>query len=66
MIDEKDFFQNYIEDDQTFDDYIREMQSNGEWGGNLEIQVFIYILYLLKLYLGDVCTLQNKFLYPPI
>jgi len=30
---------HFIEDDQTFDDYIKEMKSNGEWGGNLELQV---------------------------
>ena len=38
MIDNKDFYQNYIEDDQTFDDYIAEMIQDGEWGGNLELQ----------------------------
>jgi len=35
----KGFFQNYIEDDQTFDEYLSEMRKNGEWGGNPEIQV---------------------------
>jgi len=39
MLKKKGLFKNYIEDDQTFDDYLSEMRQNGEWGGNPEIQV---------------------------
>ena len=38
MEQNKDFFQNYIFD-QTFSSYLKEMRMQGEWGGNLEIQV---------------------------
>ena len=40
MIDNKDHFENYIEDDIKFDDYIENMKKDGKWGGNLEIYVY--------------------------
>ena len=33
-----DFYSLFIEDDQTFDEYLRDMANDGEWGGNLELQ----------------------------
>jgi len=39
MIENKDHFENYIEDDVKFDSYIDEMKKDGKWGGNLEIYV---------------------------
>jgi len=32
-----DFYSLFIEDDMTFNDYLREMNKDGEWGGNLEL-----------------------------
>jgi len=40
MVENRDFYSNYIEDDQPFDSYINDMRTNGEWGGNLELQVY--------------------------
>ncbi len=49
MIEQKDHFENYIEDDVKFEDYISLMQKDGKWGGNLEI----YVSYI-KIILGVV------------
>mmetsp|Transcript_16329 Transcript_16329/g.16053 ORF Transcript_16329/g.16053 Transcript_16329/m.16053 type:complete len:175 (-) Transcript_16329:547-1071(-) len=38
MVMNKDDFAPFIEDDQTFDDYIDTISEDGEWGGNLELQ----------------------------
>ena len=38
MLDNENDFKFFIEDDKTFDDYIKEMSKDGTWGGNLEIQ----------------------------
>jgi OTU domain-containing protein 3 len=37
MIENKDHFKFFIEDDKNFDDYIADMSKDGTWGGNLEI-----------------------------
>ena len=37
MIENQDHFKFFIEDDVTFDDYIKDMTKDGTWGGNLEI-----------------------------
>lgn len=37
MIENQDHFKFFIEDDQSFDDYIKDMSKDGSWGGNLEI-----------------------------
>lgn len=33
----KDYFSNFIEDDEPFDTYINRMKMDGEWGGNCEL-----------------------------
>jgi OTU domain-containing protein 3 len=61
MKSHKEDFEPFIEDDQTFDDYVEEMSKDKEWGGNLEIYAlskalqvnfYIYIyehpLYIVK------------------
>lgn len=35
----EDHFKFFIEDDQTFEDYLEEMLKDSTWGGNLEIYV---------------------------
>lgn len=40
MVENKDHFENYIEDDVKFEDYIDNMKKDGKWGGNLEIYVY--------------------------
>jgi hypothetical protein len=37
MVENEDHFKFFIEDDKTFDDYIKHMSKDGIWGGNLEI-----------------------------
>ena len=39
MVNNRENFEPFIEDDQKFDDYIIELSKDGVWGGNLEIQV---------------------------
>ena len=38
MLQNRDNFEPFIEDDVPFDEYIDDMDKDGEWGGNLEIQ----------------------------
>ena len=38
MIQNRNDFEPFIEDDIPFDDYISEIEKDGEWGGNLELQ----------------------------
>lgn len=38
IVQNKDDFAPFIDDDQTFDEYIEEMSEDGIWGGNLELQ----------------------------
>jgi len=33
----KEHFQFFIEDDESFEDYVSRLQNNNEWGGNLEL-----------------------------
>ena len=40
----KETFKFYIEDDQTFDDYIADMSKDGFWGGQLEMTALAEIL----------------------
>jgi len=40
MIMNREYFEPFIEDDEKFDDYIRDMQKEAVWGGNLELQAF--------------------------
>jgi OTU domain-containing protein 3 len=35
----EDHFKFFIEDDEPFEDYIKDMIKDGTWGGNLEIYV---------------------------
>ena len=44
MKENKDEFAPFIEDDEPFDDYIKRMSQNSEWGGNLEIYALSKIL----------------------
>jgi OTU domain-containing protein 3 len=39
MIEHQDHFKFFIEDDKSFENYIKEMSTDGIWGGNLEIYV---------------------------
>lgn len=34
---EKDYFQPFILDDETFEEYLKAMRDQHEWGGNLEL-----------------------------
>jgi len=34
----KDFFAPFIDDDDTFEEYVADMKKDGAWGGNIEIQ----------------------------
>ena len=43
MIDNKEDFAPFVEEDETFDEYIEEMRENGTWGGNLELQALALI-----------------------
>jgi len=38
MLQNREDFEPFVEDDETFDDYIQEIEKDGEWGGNLELQ----------------------------
>jgi OTU domain-containing protein 3 len=38
MLANENDFKFFIEDDKSFPDYMKEMQKDGIWGGNLEIQ----------------------------
>lgn len=44
MVDNSDNFKFFIEDDRTFEDYIKYMSKDGTWGGNLELQVKLIII----------------------
>lgn len=48
MIEQQDHFKFFIEDDVTFEDYIKEMKKDGVWGGNLEIYVskYMFLYYI--------------------
>ena len=38
MVKNREEFEPFVEDDETFDDYIKDMRKDAMWGGNLEIQ----------------------------
>jgi len=44
IIQEKDFYQFFIEDDESFDSYVSSMAKNGAWGGNIELQALSNVL----------------------
>ena len=44
MIENKDEFAAFIEDDEPFDKYIDRMSKDSEWGGNLEIYALSKLL----------------------
>ena len=44
MVQNKDEFINFLEDDEPFDKYIQRMSEDGEWGGNLEIYALSRLL----------------------
>lgn len=44
MKDHKEIFEPFIEDDEPFDDYIKRMSKDREWGGNLEIYALSMLL----------------------
>jgi hypothetical protein len=48
MVENRDNFEPFIEDDQKFDSYIEEMSRDGKWGGNLEIQVYLHLIRLYQ------------------
>ena len=49
MVQNRNNFEPFIEDDQKFDDYISMMTIDGKWGGNLEIQVLIINIKALSM-----------------
>ena len=44
IIQEKDFYQFFIEDDENFGSYVSSMAKNGAWGGNIELQALSNVL----------------------
>ena len=36
----REYFVPFVENDQTFEDYLEVMKREGSWGGNVEIQAF--------------------------
>jgi hypothetical protein len=61
MVENQDHFKFFIEDDLTFEDYIKDMKKDGTWGGNLEIyalsmkfnvnfyiQIYNHPMYIVK------------------
>jgi hypothetical protein len=55
MKENENHFKFFIEDDETFEDYIEDMIKDGTWGGNLEI-------YVRKLFYLNFLTLHRRFL----
>lgn len=39
MVENRDGFEPFIEDDEPFDKYMGNMRKDAEWGGHLELQV---------------------------
>ncbi len=39
MVENRDGFEPFIEDDEPFDKYMANMRKEAEWGGHLELQV---------------------------
>jgi hypothetical protein len=33
----EEFYRNFIEDDTSFEQFLRDMSQDGEWGGHLEL-----------------------------
>ena len=42
----EEFFGCFIEDDESFEDYIERMSQEGAWGGNIEIQAFSTLFHV--------------------
>ena len=40
IMENREYFEPFIEDDEKFDDYIEDMKKDAVWAGNLEIQGF--------------------------
>lgn len=58
----KDEFQPFIEDDQTIDEYIDQMEKDKEWGGNLEIYAMSKILrvnFYIYIYQHPIYIVNN-------
>lgn len=63
MAQNEDHFKFFIEDDQTFEDYLKHVSKDGIWGGNLEIYVKLaYLIFLL----GYFNEIHCQFLYSHI
>ncbi len=41
----KEYFEPFIEDDETFDDYMEDMKKEAVWGGNMELQAFSMLFH---------------------
>lgn len=44
LIENREFFQNFIPDTMTFDKYISLVSTDGVWGGNMELQALSKVL----------------------
>ena len=53
---ERAHFELFIEDDESFDEYLSRLKSNGEWGGNAEV------FAAAQLYRADISIFQVPFI----
>ena len=62
MRDSIDYFKNFIEDDQTVEEYIDNMSQNKEWGGNLEIYALsmaLHVNFYIYIYKQPIYVVKN-------
>ena len=62
MRDNIDYFKNFIEDDQTVEEYIDNMSQNKEWGGNLEIYALsmaLHVNFYIYIYKQPIYVVKN-------
>ena len=58
----KEFIKFFIEDDQTIDDYIKEMRKSGTWGGNIEVyslSMLLNVNFYIFLYNRPLYIVKN-------
>lgn len=62
MRDNIDYFKNFIEDEQTVEEYIDNMSQNKEWGGNLEIYAMsmaLHVNFYIYIYQQPIYIVKN-------
>ena len=62
MRDNIEYFKNFIEDDQTVEEYIDNMSQNKEWGGNLEIYAMsmaLHVNFYIYIYQQPIYIVKN-------